>query len=129
MDCALTMNYQQVLILMDYALRVGISRAALEQEAAALNGHRGIRLFRAALDFACADSESAGESMTRELIHVCAIEAPQLQYKLSTRNGSYRADFARPRYKVILEFDARESTSTTGQPHKFSGTSGNAKTS
>ena len=104
-DCALTMTYKQALILMDFALRKGIPRAALDREAAALDGHRGIRIFRSALAFACADSESAGESLTRGLIQVCAIEAPQLQCRLSTPGGSYRADFAWPRYKVILEFD------------------------
>lgn len=104
-DCALTMTYKQALILMDHALRTGVARAALEHEAAALDGHRGIRIFRAALDFASGSSESAGESLTRDLICICRIEPPELQFKLSTRHGNYRADFAWPRYKVILEFD------------------------
>lgn len=104
-DCALTMNYKQALILMDHALRTGIPRAVLQREAAALDGHRGIRIFRAALDFASASSESAGESLTRDLIATCNIEPPVQQFPLSTRLGGYRADFAWPQYKVILEFD------------------------
>ncbi|MGO4385403.1 type IV toxin-antitoxin system AbiEi family antitoxin domain-containing protein [Specibacter sp. RAF43] len=104
-DCALTMSYKQALIIMDHALRNGVPRAALEREAAALDGHRGIRIFRAALDFAVYESESAGETLTRDLIDTCNIEPPVLQYRLSTRHGNYRADFAWPRYKVILEFD------------------------
>ncbi|MDD0858548.1 hypothetical protein NHF46_13720 [Arthrobacter alpinus] len=104
-DCALTMNYQQALILMDHALRSGIHRATLEREAQALDGHRGIRIFRAALNFASALSESAGESLTRDLIRICGIEPAQLQFTVSTRKGLYRADFAWPAYKVILEFD------------------------
>lgn len=106
-DCALTMSYKQALILMDHALRTGISRERLANEAAALDKHRGIRIFRAALDFARAESESAGESLTRDLIEVCNIPAPQLQFTLVTRRGQYRADFAWPEYKVILEFDGQ----------------------
>ncbi|MFQ4149608.1 hypothetical protein AAGW05_13080 [Arthrobacter sp. LAPM80] len=104
-DCALTMTYQQVLILMDHALRSGIPRDVLEREASVLDRHRGIRIFRAALDFATQFSESAGETLTRDLIRVCNIEPPQLQFTVPSRNGSYRADFAWPAYKVILEFD------------------------
>lgn len=104
-DCALTMSYKQALILMDHALRNGIPRDVLAQEARALDKHRGIRIFRAALDFARGESESAGESLTRDLIAVCNIAAPQLQFQLATRHGNYRADFAWPEYKVVLEFD------------------------
>lgn len=104
-DCVLTMSYKQALILLDHALRSGIPRHVLEREAGALDKHRGIRIFRAALAFATGDSESAGESLTRDLINLCNIEPAQLQLKLATRHGEYRADFAWPAYKVILEFD------------------------
>ncbi|MHA7304028.1 type IV toxin-antitoxin system AbiEi family antitoxin domain-containing protein [Arthrobacter sp. TMN-49] len=104
-DCALTMSYKQALILMDHALHTGVPRSALEREARALDKHRGIRIFRAALAFATGDSESAGETLTRDLLSVCNIEPAQLQFKLTTRHGDYRADFAWPGYKVILEFD------------------------
>lgn len=104
-DCALTMKYKQVLIMMDFALRNGVPRAVLQREADKFGRHRGIKIFRAALAFANGSAESAGESLTRELIDVCGLPAPVLQLEVASRGGVYRADFAWPRYKVIVEFD------------------------
>ncbi|WP_125615054.1 type IV toxin-antitoxin system AbiEi family antitoxin domain-containing protein [Specibacter cremeus] len=107
LDCGLTMSYKQALIIVDHALRLGVSREALERQTATLAGHRGIRVFRRALAFADPRSESAGETLTRDLLRVAGIEAPVLQLAIDTRQGRFRADFAWPQYKVVLEFDGR----------------------
>lgn len=106
-DCCLTMNYKQALILTDHALRVGASMEKLREAASRLRSHRGVRTLRKVLDNADGRSESPGETLTRELLRELSIEAPELQYWIATRQGPYRADFAWVAQRVALEFDGR----------------------
>jgi len=106
-DCCLTMRYRQALILADHALRLGASMAKLLAVAATLDAHRGVRTLRRVLQHADARSESPGETLTRDLLRQLNIAAPDLQVWISTREGSYRADFAWPGHRVVLEFDGR----------------------
>lgn len=106
-DCAMMLRYRQALILTDHALRLGADPAALQAMADALDGRRGIRIFRRVLATADPRSESPGETLTRELIFRLKIKAPQPQFEVSSRAGKHRLDFAWKEEKVALEFDGK----------------------
>ena len=106
-DCAMMLRYRQALILTDHALRLGADRVALETMADALDGRRGIRTFRRVLITADPRSESAGETLTRELIQRLRIKPPEPQLEVSSRAGRHRLDFAWKEEKVALEFDGK----------------------
>ncbi len=106
-DCCLTMSYKQSLIITDNALHRGASMHLLQEMASRLPRHRGVRNLRKVLAHADGLSESPGETLTRDLLRELNIERPQLQQWIVTRQGNYRADFARPEKRVVLEFDGR----------------------
>ncbi|MGP4031143.1 type IV toxin-antitoxin system AbiEi family antitoxin domain-containing protein [Pseudarthrobacter sp. 1C304] len=106
-DCAMMLNYRQALIVTDHALRLGADPMTLQAMADALDGRRGIRTFRRALATADPRSESAGETLTRELLFRLRIRPPDLQVEVSSRAGRHRLDFAWKKDKVALEFDGK----------------------
>lgn len=106
-DCAMMLNYRQALIVVDHALRLGADSAALQAMADALEGRRGIRTFRKALQHADARSESAGETLTRELILRLRIKPPEPQVEVASRAGRHRLDFAWKEEKLAMEFDGK----------------------
>ncbi len=106
-DCCLMLNIRQSLILVDHACRLGADLARLRAQCAALAGRNGVVALRRAVALADPRSESAGESLTRELLHRLKLPAPELQYVLRTPLGEHRLDFAWPELKVALEFDGR----------------------
>ncbi|MGG5174525.1 endonuclease domain-containing protein [Pseudarthrobacter sp. J1763] len=103
----MTVSYKSGLILMDDALRKGASIGKLEKASTALAGHRGIRTLRAVLENADPRSESAGETLAREVINALQLPAPELQVEVQTRAGLYRLDMAWRDRKIALEFDGR----------------------
>lgn len=100
-------NLRQSVILVDHAARMGADLFLLRQQCAALAGRNGVGSLRRALELADARSESAGESLTRELLHRLKLPAPELQYEVRTVLGLHRMDFAWPVLKVALEFDGK----------------------
>lgn len=106
-DCALMLSYQQALVLMDHALRLGADPALMDAMAERLPGRRGIRNLRMALINADPGSESAGETLTRELISRLNLPIPEPQVAVNSRAGRYRLDFAWKEQKVALEFDGK----------------------
>jgi very-short-patch-repair endonuclease len=106
-DCCLMFNLRQSVILVDHAARLGADLSLLRSHCAALAGRNGVVALRRALELADPRSESAGESLTRELIHRLRIPAPDLQYEVHTHLGRHRLDFAWPDRKVALEFDGK----------------------
>ncbi|MCU1522158.1 MAG: hypothetical protein JWM01_2963 [Arthrobacter sp.] len=106
-DCALMLNYRQALIVVDHALRLGADPASMQAMADSLDGRRGIRTFRKALQNADGRSESAGETLTRELILRLRIKPPELQVEVLSRAGRHRLDFAWKEEKLALEFDGK----------------------
>lgn len=106
-DCAMMLGYRKGLVLMDHALRLGADKVLMETMAGCLPGRRGIRALRLALANADARSESAGETLTRELITRLKLPTPEPQVEVATRTGRYRLDFAWKEEKVALEFDGK----------------------
>lgn len=106
-DCCLMFNVRQSVILVDHAARVGADLSLLREKCAALAGRNGVVTLRRALELADPRSESAGESLTRELIHRLLLPMPELQYVVRTSLGTHRLDFAWPAAKVALEFDGK----------------------
>lgn len=115
-DCAMMLNYRQALIVTDHALRLGADPSALQSMADDLDGRSGIRTFRRVLATADPRSESAGETLTRELLLRLRIRPPETQVEVATRLGRHRLDFAWKEEKVALDSTVSPSTSTTGPP-------------
>ncbi|MHC6594199.1 type IV toxin-antitoxin system AbiEi family antitoxin domain-containing protein [Arthrobacter sp. C152] len=106
-DCAMMLGYRQSLVLMDHALRLGADKPLIERMADGLQGRRGVRTLRLALAHADPRSESAGETLTRELLIRLKLPLPEPQVAVATRAGQYRLDFAWKEKKVALEFDGK----------------------
>ncbi|MEE2522549.1 type IV toxin-antitoxin system AbiEi family antitoxin domain-containing protein [Pseudarthrobacter sp. J75] len=106
-DCSLMFNVRQALILVDHASHLGADLAALRRRCAALSGRNGVVALRRALELADPLCESAGESLTRELLVRLNIEAPESQFEADSPAGRHRMDFAWPKRKVALEFDGK----------------------
>lgn len=106
-DCCLMFTVPQAVILVDHAARLGADLGLLRSQCSGLAGRNGVVALRRALELADPRSESAGESLTRELLHRLRIPPPELQYTVWTPIGEYRLDFAWPERRVALEFDGR----------------------
>ena len=106
-DCDMMLGYRQALVLTDHALRLGADKTLMESMAEGLQGRRGVRTLRHALAHADPRSESAGETLTRELLTRLKLPLPEPQVLVATRAGRYRLDFAWKEEKVALEFDGK----------------------
>lgn len=106
-DSCLILNRAQGLILMDHALRLGARREALELQCMQLCGTSGVATLRKVLALADPLSESPGETLARDFIRRVRLPAPVLQFKVRSRLGTSRLDFAWPERRVALEFDGR----------------------
>lgn len=106
-DCCLMFNVRQALILVDHAAHLGADLAGLRRRCADLSGRNGVVSLRRALELADPNCESAGESLTRELLFRLNIEPPVSQLEVNTPEGRHRMDFAWPKRKVALEFDGK----------------------
>ncbi|MFJ4171852.1 hypothetical protein ACIPY3_20285 [Paenarthrobacter sp. NPDC089714] len=106
-DCARMLSYPKALVIVDHGLRLGANRALVEELADASAGKRGVRNLRKALENADVRAESAGETLTRELMQRLRIRLPEPQFEVRTRVGEHRMDFAWEEEKLALEFDGR----------------------
>lgn len=108
-DIARQGNFAQAVVVLDHALRLGVTRAELRSIATRFAGTKGVGNLRQALDVADANSESVGESVSRALmIEWCEIPAPVLQAEYRDEHGKLiaRVDFDWDG-KVIGEFDGK----------------------
>lgn len=105
LDCARILPLDKAAIIGDHALRTGASidtlRRLLEESTAIRGGRRALDL----LDALDGRSESAGETRTRLLLRSFGLDAFRPQVEIMTAHGMFRADFADPESRVIIEFD------------------------
>ncbi|WP_434618035.1 hypothetical protein [Arthrobacter sp. A5] len=106
-DCARIGEFQRAVIIGDHALRKGASLQGIQSLVASMPGSRGIRRARQVVEALDARSESAGETRTRLILRAFNIEQPDVQVVIQAGSISYRADFAWPALKLILEFDGK----------------------
>ena len=105
LDCARILTLEQAAVIGDHALRKG---ARLEEMHRLLDQSpvkRGSRRAFTLLEVLDGRSESAGETRTRLLLQSFGMTGfiPQLQ--IPTRSGLFRADFADPAARIVIEFD------------------------
>lgn len=107
LDCARFLPLGDAVVVLDQALAAGVDPGALTARLAPLPGHRGVRRARTALDLADPLAESPGETLTRIVLLQSALPPFVSQLTVRTSRGVYRADFAWPEARVLLEFDGR----------------------
>ncbi|GEO96755.1 DUF559 domain-containing protein [Kocuria turfanensis] len=105
LDCARLLPFTDAVVLADQAHRFGLTRVRLENRLSEWVGRRGVRRARRVLDAMDTRAESVGETLTRLLLAESVLPAPELQWVIVGRTGSYRADFAWPEHRLVLEFD------------------------
>ena len=93
------------LVVLDGALRSGVTREQLCAALVTKGSGRGVRQARELIDLADPGAESPWESRTRLHVHALGLPRPVAQHPIATASGQYRADLAWPRWKVLLEFD------------------------
>jgi very-short-patch-repair endonuclease len=106
-DCGMMLDYRQALILVDHALRLGANLDLMNAMADGLSRRSGVRNLRLALANADIRAESAGETLTRELLARLKLPVPEPQVEIQSRLGRHRLDFAWREKKVALEFDGK----------------------
>ena len=105
LDCARLLPFTDAVVLLDQARQLGVSASQLESRLPGWAGHRGVRRAVAALAAMDPRSESVGETLTRLMLAASTLPMPELQWVIDGRSGSYRADFAWPEHRLVLEFD------------------------
>lgn len=109
LDTARGCSFERALVPIDHALMLGASRDELVGLAVYMNGWPGTRVFRPALLWGDARSESALESMARGRALACGLPPSTPQHALVGRSGAlYRGDLVWPEPRVVLELDGRE---------------------
>jgi very-short-patch-repair endonuclease len=102
------------LIPLDSALRIGASRDDLMLCAEEMKGWKGTKLVGEAICLAADESESPLESYARGRFIEEGIPSPVLQHPAGVPGRSFRADFAWPQHRVIVETDGKEKYSASG---------------
>lgn len=107
LDCARILPLDQAAVIGDHALHKGASMDTMRRLLGGSSVKRGSRRVANLLDVLDPRAESAGETRTRLLLHSFGLQAFASQVEISTREGRFRADFADPQARVIVEFDGR----------------------
>lgn len=105
LDCARLLPFTDAVVLADQAHRFGLTRTRLEERLPEWAGRRGVRRAQRVLESMDARSESVGETLTRLMLAESGLPSPELQWVIVSRTGTYRADFAWPDHRLVLEFD------------------------
>ncbi|GAB2761941.1 hypothetical protein [Sinomonas soli] len=104
-DCARILDLERAAVVGDHALRRGASVEGIAAAAERSGLVRGTRRVERLLEVLDVRAESPGETRTRMALAAAGVPAPVLQFEVMTEEGLFRADFAWPELKVILEFD------------------------
>ncbi|WP_461187597.1 hypothetical protein [Arthrobacter sp. Z4-13] len=116
LDLAAFIPFSEAVVPVDHVLRpdrarrlAAITKAELEAGIGSIYSAAAARRIRAVIDFADPTSGSAGESLSRALIHLAGFEVPVLQQEFSDAAGLVGyTDFYWKRAKVVGEFDGEE---------------------
>lgn len=103
-DIAMAGSFEQAIVVLDAALRLGADPAVMTAMVDARAGTPNIGVARRALSLADARSESVGESWSRAQMIEAGIPLPRLQHTFETSYGDIRSDFDWEGL-VIGEFD------------------------
>lgn len=106
-DCARILRPDAAAVIGDAALRKGAELARMVGTLEDSPIKRGSRRAADVLESLDGRAESAGETRTRLLLRSFGIDGFQPQYQVPTRAGLFRADFADPGRRVIIEFDGK----------------------
>ena len=105
LDCARILTLEQAAVIGDHALRKGARINSMRQLLVQCPAKRGSRRALDLLDVLDGRSESVGETRTRLLLRSFGMQSFIPQVQIPTRNGLFRADFADPATKIVIEFD------------------------
>ncbi|SLK01075.1 type IV toxin-antitoxin system AbiEi family antitoxin domain-containing protein [Arthrobacter sp. P2b] len=105
LDCARILPLDQAAVIGDHALRKGASVHAMHRLLSETPAKRGSRRALDLLNVLDGRSESAGETRTRLMLHSFGLQTFTPQVEVPTSEGLFRADFADPESRVIIEFD------------------------
>ena len=107
LDLGRTLPFEQAVAAGDAALRLGLSIGDLEYALLGMEHWPGVRRARRVAGFLDADSESAGESVSRVRIMEGGLPRPTLQQRIYGHNGLLvaRSDFYWEEERTIAEFD------------------------
>ncbi|VXB81969.1 conserved hypothetical protein [Arthrobacter sp. 9AX] len=116
LDLAAYIPFAEAVVPMDHVLRPdkasrlpALTKNELEAGIGSAYSAAAGRKIRAVIEFADPASGSAGESLSRALIHVAGFEAPVLQQEIQDAAGLVGyTDFYWKRSKVVGEFDGEE---------------------
>lgn len=104
-DCARFGGFVEAVIIGDSALYKGANLELMNSMVASLAGKPGARKARRVLAALNGLAESPGETRTRLFLAAMGLPEPVLQLWITANFTHYRADFAWPAIKLILEFD------------------------
>ena len=105
LDCARILPLEQAAVIGDHALRKGASLFDIRRCLDEGPEKRGSRRARLLLDSLDGRSESAGETRTRLLLGSLGLRSFTPQVEIPTASGLFRADFADPEARTVIEFD------------------------
>ncbi|MFF1252965.1 hypothetical protein ACFVYC_10795 [Pseudarthrobacter sp. NPDC058329] len=116
LDLAAFTPFNEAVAPLDHVLRPdtarrlpALTKTELEAGIGSIYSDAAGRRIRAAIAFADPASGSAGESLSRALIHLAGFETPVLQHRISDAAGLVGyTDFYWKRSKVVGEFDGEE---------------------
>lgn len=105
LDCARILPLEQAAVIGDHALRKGVRMDNLRQLLEQSPVKRGSRRALDLLDVLDGRSESVGETRTRLLLRSFGLNMFVPQFEIPTPTGQFRADFADPITRIVIEFD------------------------
>lgn len=105
LDCARVLPLEQAAVIGDHALRKGACIESMRQLLDQSASKRGSRRAADLLGVLDGRSESVGETRTRQLLRSFGLLLFVPQFEIPTPIGRFRADFADPGAKVVIEFD------------------------
>jgi very-short-patch-repair endonuclease len=104
-DLAATLSLPALLAVTDQVLAHWCTRSELWEQLDLRPSGRGSARARSVLPVADSRADSPMESVLRWLLSAAGVPSPRLQHVIRTPSGTFRADFAWPESKVLVEFD------------------------